>query len=63
MSYKELEEKILKLEGRIDELSKQVMELQKHSHPINFMPCRYEHDSPPFIPNRDWGPLGPVVTC
>jgi hypothetical protein len=41
MTKKELEEKVLKLEGRIEELSRHVIELQKNSHPLPFMPCRY----------------------
>lgn len=59
MSKKELEEKVLRLEGRIDELSRLVSELQKNSHPMHFMPCRYERS------NQDpgWSPVGPIVTC
>ena len=50
---KELREKILRLEGRVDELSRQICELQKDSHKMHLMPCKYDKPND----NSGWGPL------
>lgn len=60
---KELENKISRLEGRIDELSKQVSILQKDSHPMHLMPCKFKEPNPQTDYPPGYGPLGPVVTC
>ena len=63
---KELEEKILRLEGCVDELRRLVYELQKDSHPMHLMPCKYKESGLSFVPPSyppGYGPLGPVVTC
>jgi len=73
MDNKELETKLNQLEGKIDLLNKQIVELNKNSHPMHFMPCKYNEPStlpklpPSYLqPLQPWtgpGYTAPVVRC